>query len=57
MISAAEAWHCLSCGHWHKQQKCAAITHNETGGAHKCCCTGEPQQGVIRNQRDDVIPL
>lgn len=37
-------WHCNHCGHWHGNAKCAAITHNETGGAHKCCCTGQPQE-------------
>lgn len=37
-------WHCNHCGHWHGETKCAAITHNETGGAHKCCCTGQPRE-------------
>jgi hypothetical protein len=36
-------WHCPHCGHWHGGQKCQAITHTDTGGARRCCCTGGPQ--------------
>lgn len=37
-----ERTYCRACGHWHTG-KCQAIAHNDTGGAYRCACTGQPQ--------------
>lgn len=37
-----ERTYCTHCGHFHNQTKCLAIAHNDTGGAYRCACTGQP---------------